>query len=70
MIDFRYKQHFKAESGKNGAGKNRTGHNGKDILIKVPVGTVILSEDKKKFLKISKKDRFLNAEGGIGGRKL
>ena len=67
LIDFRYKQHFKAESGKNGAGKNRTGHNGKDILIKVPVGTVILSEDKKKIFKdFKKKDRFLAVEGGIG----
>ena len=55
LIDFRYKQHFKAESGKNGAGKNKTGHNGKDVLIKVPVGTVILSEDKKHIFKDFKK---------------
>ena len=48
LIDFRYKQHFKSESGKNGAGKKKTGLNGKNLIIKVPVGTVILSEDKKK----------------------
>ena len=57
LIDFRYKQHFKAESGKNGAGKNRTGHNGKDTVIRVPVGTVILSEDKKQIYKDFKKKR-------------
>ena len=59
LIDFRYKQHFKAESGKNGAGKNRTGHNGKDILIKVPVGTIVLCEDKKKIYKDFQKKRII-----------
>ena len=68
MIDFRYKQHFKAESGKNGAGKNRTGHNGKDILIKVPVGTIVLCEDKRKYIKTLKKRIILAVEGGIGGK--
>ena len=69
LIDFRYKQHFKAESGKNGAGKNKTGHNGKDVLIKVPVGTVILSEDKKHIFKdFKKKELYLAIEGGIGGK--
>ena len=46
---------LKAESGKNGSGKNRTGHNGKDTVIKVPVGTVILSENKKQIYKDFKK---------------
>ena len=69
LIDFRYKQHFKAERGKNGAGKNKTGHNGKDVLIKVPVGTVILSEDKKHIFKdFKKKELYLAIEGGIGGK--
>ncbi|MBS92033.1 MAG: GTPase ObgE [Rickettsiales bacterium] len=70
LIDFRYKQHFKAESGKNGAGKNRTGHNGNDIVIKVPIGTVIMSEDKKSIYKdlSKKKDIFLAVKGGIGGK--
>ena len=69
LIDFRYKQHFKAESGKNGAGKNRTGHNGKDTIIRVPVGTVILSENKKQIYKdFKKKEVFLLLEGGLGGK--
>ena len=42
LIDFRYQQHFKAENGKNGSGKNRTGQSGKNVIIKVPVGTVIM----------------------------
>ena len=57
LIDFRYKQHFKAESGKNGSGKNRTGHNGKDLVIKVPIGTVVMSEDKNSFIKIYQKEK-------------
>ena len=43
----------------NGSGKNRTGHNGKDTVIKVPVGTVILSENKKQIYKDFKKKRGL-----------
>ena len=39
LIDFRYQQHFKAERGKNGAGRNCTGASGEDLIIKVPVGT-------------------------------
>ena len=51
LIDFRYKQHFKAENGNNGSGSNKTGANGKDLMINVPVGTEILSEDKKTVFK-------------------
>src|SRR5271154_4593732 len=47
LIDFRYQQHFKAERGIDGAGRNAAGRNGKDMVIKVPVGTEILSEDKE-----------------------
>jgi len=70
LIDFRYKQHFKAQSGQNGSGKNKTGSNGKDIIIKVPVGTLILSEDKEFVFKdLSKSNQsFLAAKGGLGGR--
>ncbi len=70
LIDFRYKQHFKAGTGKNGSGKNRTGHNGKDVIIRVPIGTVIMSEDRKFIYKdFSKgKDFFLAVKGGIGGK--
>ena len=70
LIDFRYAQHFRAQRGKGGAGKNRTGAGGDDLVIKVPVGTQILSDDKKHvlldFTKEGQTETFL--EGGIGGR--
>ncbi|MDP6896841.1 MAG: GTPase ObgE, partial [Rhodospirillales bacterium] len=50
LIDFRYKQHFKAGRGTHGMGRNRSGPKGKAITIKVPVGTQILSEDKEEVL--------------------
>ena len=43
LIDFRYRQHYKAERGKDGMGKNRSGPQGKTAIIKVPVGTQVLS---------------------------
>ena len=46
LIDFRYTQHFRAPRGKGGAGSNRTGAGGDDLIIRVPVGTQVLSEDK------------------------
>jgi len=70
LIDFRYAQHFKAPRGKGGAGRNRTGAGGEDLVIKVPVGTQILSEDKEHvlldFTEEGQRATFL--EGGIGGR--
>jgi GTP-binding protein len=50
LIDFRYRQHFKAERGRGGAGRNMTGGAGKDLTIKVPTGTQILGEDKETLL--------------------
>ena len=41
LIDFRYQQHFKAERGQDGKGKNQTGKNGSDLIIKVPIGTQV-----------------------------
>ena len=69
LIDFRYQQHFKAENGKNGSGKNKTGQKGKNIIIKVPVGTVIMDSDKKEIYKdlVKKNEKFLILEGGKGG---
>jgi GTP-binding protein len=69
LIDFRYQQHFKAKNGKNGSGKNRTGQNGKNIIIKVPVGTVIMDSDKNEIYKdlVKKNERFLILKGGKGG---
>lgn len=69
LIDFRYQQHFKAQNGHNGKGDNRTGAGGEDVIIKVPVGTQILAEDKetllKDFMTVGEKVEFL--EGGDGG---
>lgn len=50
LIDYRYQQHFKAKRGTGGAGRNRTGGKGDDIVLKVPVGTQILDEDKETVL--------------------
>lgn len=50
LIDFRYQQHFKAQKGHHGMGSSRTGAAGEDLLIKVPVGTQILAEDKETLL--------------------
>ena len=70
LIDFRYTQHFRAPRGKGGAGANRTGANGEDLVIKVPVGTQLLSEDKEHvladFTKVGQRQIFLR--GGDGGR--
>ncbi|MDR1233949.1 MAG: GTPase ObgE [Holosporales bacterium] len=46
LIDYRYKQHFKAKKGGNGAGQNKSGRSADDIVLLVPVGTQILDEDK------------------------
>jgi GTP-binding protein len=70
LIDFRYTQHFKAPRGKGGAGSNMTGAGGNDLVIKVPVGTQVLSEDKEHvladFTKAGEQVVFLR--GGDGGR--
>lgn len=50
LIDFRYKQHFKAPKGQAGQGKNKTGKSGENLIIDIPQGTQILSEDKKYIL--------------------
>jgi GTP-binding protein len=50
LIDYRYAQHFKSRKGGNGAGSDRTGAGSDDVVLKVPVGTVILAEDKETVL--------------------
>ncbi len=47
LIDYRYRQHFKAKTGTHGMGKNRTGAAGADVMLKVPVGTQVLEEDNE-----------------------
>ena len=69
LIDFRYAQHFKAERGVDGGGQNRTGRNGEDLVIKVQVGTEILSEDREEVLADLARDgqRVVLLKGGNGG---
>jgi len=69
LIDYRYTQHFKAERGQNGMNKNKTGRKGKDLYLKVPIGTQILEEDNKTLLFDFKneKEEFVVANGGRGG---
>ncbi|MDX3885502.1 MAG: GTPase ObgE [Sphingomonas sp.] len=70
LIDFRYTQHFRAPRGKGGAGSNRTGAGGEDLVIKVPVGTQVLSEDKETVLLdfTAPGQRHVFLRGGDGGR--
>ena len=70
LIDFRYTQHFKAPRGKGGAGRNRTGAGGGDLVIKVPVGTQVLSDDKEHVLADITEigQQIVLLKGGDGGR--
>jgi len=69
LIDFRYQQHFKAEKGQDGKGKKKTGKSGKDLILKVPVGTQILEEDNNTLIEdLTKSEKKINiAHGGKGG---
>ena len=69
LIDFRYQQHFKAERGGDGSGKNKTGRGGKTLFLKVPIGTQIFEEDNKTVIYDFKKENeeFVVAIGGKGG---
>ncbi len=70
LIDFRFAKHFRAENGGNGAGKNCKGKSGKDLIIKVPQGTVI--RDKKSGKAIADMfypdSVFVCCKGGLGGK--
>lgn len=70
LIDFRYRQHYKGERGRPGAGGNRSGADAEDIIIRVPVGTQILDENKEVILHdITKPNEIIRlAKGGDGGR--
>jgi GTP-binding protein len=69
LIDFRYQQHFFAKNGQHGMGKQRTGKDGDDILLRVPVGTEVLDEDEETVLADMTElgQRFVLAKGGNGG---
>jgi GTP-binding protein len=71
LIDFRYTQHFRAPRGKGGSGSNRTGAGGEDLVIKVPIGTQILSDDEERSLLADLTragERVIFLRGGMGGR--
>ena len=69
LIDYRYQQHFKAQKGSHGMGSDRHGAGGKDIVLKVPLGTQIFDEDRETlihdFTEVGEK--FVLAKGGNGG---
>jgi len=69
LIDFRYRQHFRAGRGGHGMGANRTGAAGRDVVLKVPVGTRIYAEDHTTLLAdlVEPGQRVLLARGGDGG---
>jgi len=70
LLDFKYKRHFKAERGQHGSGSNKHGRSGKDLIIKVPVGTVVKDSETGEILAdLTKKgQRVIVAKGGRGGR--
>ena len=69
LIDYRYQQHFKAQKGENGMGKDRHGAGGKPIVLKVPVGTQVFDEDKETLIHdfTTLGEKFVLAHGGNGG---
>ena len=69
LVDYRYAQHHKAANGSNGSGNNKTGHAGKDLILKVPVGTQVYEEDQKTLLfdLIKENQEYIIAKGGGGG---
>ena len=69
LIDFRYAQHFKAQHGKPGSKRNKTGANGENLVLKVPLGTQIYEEDNNTLIYdfTENKEKYLIASGGKGG---
>ena len=70
LIDFRYQQHFRAERGQNGMGRQRTGRDGADVVLRVPVGTQIFADDHRTLLfdLCEPGQRVIVCRGGRGGR--
>jgi len=69
LIDYRFQQHHKAERGGDGAGKDRTGRGGDNLILKVPIGTQVFEEDNKTLIYDFKNENeeFVAASGGKGG---
>ena len=70
LIDYRYQQHFKAESGRPGAGRDRSGASGKDVIMRLPIGTQVLSDDQQTVLAdlTYEGQTIILAKGGTGGK--
>lgn len=70
LLDFRYQQHYRAERGQHGMGKNRTGRSGADLILRVPPGTVARDADSGELLGelLEDGDELIVARGGRGGR--
>ena len=70
LMDFRYKRKYEAENGQNGMKKKRFGKNGQDLVIKVPVGTMIIDEESGLLMKdlTENGQSFVAAKGGKGGK--
>ncbi len=70
LLDFRYRRHFEAKRGEHGRGKDQYGHSGEDVLIRVPIGTVVRDETTQQVLAEFEKDgeEVIIAQGGRGGR--
>jgi GTP-binding protein len=70
LLDFQYRQHFKAHKGENGSSNNKNGKGGQDCVIEVPPGTIVKDFESGLVLRDLRAagDRFIVAKGGIGGR--
>src|SRR6056300_257110 len=68
LIDFRFAQHFKSENGDKGGSNNKTGHGGKNLYLRVPLGTQVYAEDKKTLIYdfTKENEEFILAKGGKG----
>ena len=69
MVDFKYKRHYKAKRGEHGLGGNKTGASGEQLIIRVPVGTIVKSDDDEEILAdlVHNGQKYLLARGGRGG---
>lgn len=70
LMDFKYKRKYEAEAGQNGMSRNKFGKDGQDLIIKVPMGTVVIDQESGRIMKdlVEDGDSFVAAKGGKGGR--
>ena len=70
LLDFTYRDHWEAESGKHGSGSNKTGHSGADITLPVPPGTIVRNHETGELIGevLEDGDTFVIAKGGRGGK--